>query len=135
MRLEDIKIGYCASFDRIVTDQDMADFAKLSGDTNPLHTDEAYAKKTKFNQRVVYGMLAASFFSCLVGMHTPGENALYLSQDLKFLHPIFIGEELMVQGKVIEKHESVRIITIRTQIIKKENNVIAVDGLAKVVVR
>ena len=135
MKLEEIKVGYCVSFNKKVTQEDMDAFARISGDVNPLHTDEGYAKNTKFKKRVVYGMLAAAYFSTLVGMYIPGENALYLSQDLKFSLPIFIGDNLIVKGEVIEKHQSVRIITIKTTILKQGDDKIAVSGTAKVIVR
>lgn len=135
MKFEEIAVGYSISFNKKVSQEDMDAFALITGDVNSLHTDEAYAAKTKFKKRVVYGMLAASYFSTLVGMHIPGENALYLSQDLKFSLPIFINDELIVKGEVVEKHESVRIITIKTTILRQSDNKIAVSGEAKVLVR
>jgi len=78
------------------------EFAKLSGDYNPLHMDENYSKSTKFNKRVCHGLLLTSFFSQLVGMHLPGKNALYLSQTVKFMSPCFIDEEICIESEIID---------------------------------
>lgn len=135
MEFAEIAVGYSVSFHKKVLEEDMEAFARITGDLNPLHTDEAYAARTKFKKKVVYGMLAGSYFSALVGMYMPGDNALYLSQDLKFTLPIFIGDELVIKGEVTEKHESVRMITIKTTIIRKSDNKVVVNGEAKVLVR
>ena len=79
-KLEEIEIGQKKKFSIKVTESMVNEFAKISGDFNPLHMDEQYAKSTKFGRRVCHGMLLASFFSRLVGMYLPGKNSLYFSQ-------------------------------------------------------
>lgn len=109
------------------------EFAKISGDFNPLHMDEQYAKSTKFERRVCHGMLLASFFSKMVGMYLPGKNALYFSQTLNFRLPCFINDDVIVEGEVLEKSLASRILTLKT-VINKDGKCL-VDGIAKVLVR
>ena len=133
LKLKDIKIGQKKSFEVVVTESMVDDFAKLSGDNNPLHMDENYAKSNNFKGRVCHGMLLASFFSRLAGMYIPGKNALYFSQSLKFQYPCFVNDRIEIHGEVIDKSLATKIITLKTTIIKDKRQI--VDGIGKVVVR
>jgi len=117
-----------------ITESIVSDFAKISGDYNPLHMDENYAKSTTFKKRVCHGMLLASFFSRLVGMYLPGKYALYFSQSLNFQNPCFINDVITIEGKVIDKSVATRLITIKTSIYNQEQTCL-LDGVAKVIVR
>ena len=130
----EIKIGLEHYFEVNIDEKLEKDFAKISGDFNPLHMDEQYAKETKFGKRVCHGMLLASFFSRLVGMYLPGKNALYFSQNLNFTGPCFIGDTVIVKGKVIDKSEATKMIKIETTI-KNSVGKLLVDGIAQVLVR
>lgn len=130
LNIEEIHVGDSSSFRRVFTEDDICDFAFLTGDTNPLHTDEEYAKTTKFGRRIVHGMLVASLFSTLVGMYIPGKKCLYISQSISFKKPVHIGEELTVLGEVESISLSTRIIHIRVSITKHDVEV--VSGVAVV---
>ena len=131
---DEIKIGLEYKFTEKITKSSLDSFANLCGDYNPLHMDEDYAKSTKFKKRVCHGMLLASFFSKLVGMYMPGKNALYFSQTLNFQNPCFVDDIVTVQGQVIDKSVSTRIITLKTSIHNQVDSCL-VDGIAKVIVR
>ena len=133
LKLKDIKIGQKKSFEVVVTESMVDDFAKLSGDNNPLHMDENYAKSNNFKKRVCHGMLLASFFSRLAGMYIPGKNALYFSQSLEFQHPCFVNDRIEIHGEVIDKSLATKIITLKTTISKDKRQI--VDGIGKVMVR
>jgi acyl dehydratase len=133
-KLEDIEPGLKKQFKLIITESMIEQFAKLSGDYNPLHMDDSYAQSTIFKQRVCHGMLLASFFSRLAGMYIPGEKSLYLSQSLKFMSPCFLNDEITVEGIVISKSLASRIITVQTTITKNSGDFI-VKGEAKILVR
>ena len=126
----DISEGDSYTFKRTLTERDVLDFARLSGDFNPLHIDKDFAKKNRFKANLAHGMLAASLFSALVGMHCPGEKSIYISQTLNFRLPIYYNEILTVKGTVVGKNDSIRLITLKTEILKDEK--IAVFGEAKV---
>jgi acyl dehydratase len=132
--LDSIKIGQKKNFSQIITKLLIDDFAKISGDYNPLHMNDEYASNTSFEKRICHGMLLASFFSKLIGMYLPGKNALYFSQSLQFKSPCFINDEIFVEGEVLDKSNSTRIITVKTTI-QKNSGECLVDGQAKVIVR
>ena len=129
-----IMLGVKTKFTVQISESIINEFAKTSGDNNPLHMDEQYASKTQFGKRVCHGMLLASFFSRLIGMHMPGKNALYFSQTLNFQTPCFIGDIVTIEGEVIDKSQSTKIITIKTTAYNQVNKCL-VDGIAKVIVR
>jgi acyl dehydratase len=132
-RLVDLNIGQKAKFTEVISDVMVEEFAKLSGDYNPQHMDETYAKKTRFKKRICHGMLLASLFSRLVGMYLPGKHSLYFSQSLNFLYPAFIDDKVIVEGEIVKISRSTGIITLKTRI-TKDNDVELVTGEAKVVV-
>ena len=132
-RLVDLNIGQKAKFTEVISDVMVEEFAKLSGDYNPQHMDETYAKKTRFKKRICHGMLLASLFSRLVGMYLPGKHSLYFSQSLNFLYPAFIDDKVMVEGEIVKISRSTGIITLKTRI-TKDNDIELITGEAKVVV-
>jgi 3-hydroxybutyryl-CoA dehydratase len=130
LNYSDIRVGHVFEFKRTLSEEDVKNFAKLTGDFNPLHCNEEYAKSTKFKKRVVHGMLAASLFSTLLGMVCPGKKNLYLTQTLKFQRPIFLDSDLTVRGTVKDKIDGLNIIVIDTEIIV--NAVVVIQGEARV---
>lgn len=127
---DEIEITKTFEFKRILTQEDMENFSKLTGDFNPLHCDENYAKNTFFKKNIVHGMLAGSLFSTLVGMICPGKKNLYLSQTLNFKKPIYPNSELTVKGTIQQKIDSLKILVVKTEIIVNEE--IVIDGQANV---
>jgi len=107
-----LKIGDKASLSKTISEQDVSDFARLSLDTNPLHLDEDYARQTRFGGRIVHGMLGASLISAVIGTQLGGP--IYLSQSLKFLIPIHIGERITATAEVIAVREDKNIVTLNT---------------------
>ena len=132
-RLVNLSIGQKVKFTEVISESMIEEFAKLSGDYNSHHMDESYARKTRFKKRICHGMLLASLFSRLIGMHLPGKHSLYFSQSLNFLYPAFIDDKVTVEGEVVKISRSTGIITLKTRI-TKENNIELVTGEAKVVV-
>ena len=134
LTFENLSIGYSDEFSISIDSKMLESFANISGDFNPLHMDPVYAEQTQFKRQVCHGMLLASFFSKLVGMHIPGKNALYFSQSLNFRAPCFVNDVVTVKGTVIEKRETTKMITIKTEIFNQDS-VCVIDGIAKVIVR
>ena len=91
-RIEDFEPGQRASFTKTFTDEDVRRFIEITGDRNPLHVDDAFAAQTQFGRRIIHGMLTASLFSTMVGMLLPGTGAIYRSQTIKFLLPVYLGD-------------------------------------------
>ena len=102
MTLEELSVGKSAEQVRVVTSADLAGFAEVSGDHNPLHMDEAYAESSPFRGRVAHGMLLGSWISALLGEQLPGPGAIYVSQSLTFRRPVRIGDEVLTRAEVRE---------------------------------
>jgi acyl dehydratase len=93
-RIDDFHVGQRSSFTKTFTEDDVRRFVEITGDTNPLHVDDAFAAGTQFGRRVLHGMLTASMLSTMVGMRLPGTGAIYRSQSLRFLRPAHVGDTL-----------------------------------------
>lgn len=113
---EELDIGLTESFQVTVTRKMLVLFEQITGDVNPLHTDESFAKEKGFSSCVAYGMLTASFLSTLAGVYLPGEKSLIHSVETKFVKPVFVGDNLLVQGKVVEKNDLFKVITVKVVI-------------------
>ena len=123
------RIGQIATISKTVSDKDVKQFAKLVGDKNPIHIDDEFAKNTQFGKRIVHGMFGASLISAVLGMKLPGPGAIYLSQSLQFTAPIFIGDKITAQVIVIKIREDKPIITMGTNCIN-QNDEIVIKGEA-----
>lgn len=99
---EDLQLGMEASFAKTVTAADIAKFAEVTGDKNPVHLDEAYAAKTIFKTRIAHGMLTAGYLSAVFGMELPGPGAIYVTQTLNFRGPVKIGDKVIAKVRVAE---------------------------------
>ena len=100
--IEDIEIGMSRNLHKIVTDQDIALFAQVTTDHNPVHLDDNYAQKSRFEGRVAHGMLTASLISAVIGGQLPGHGSIYLSQTLKFLAPVRPGDSVYAKVSVTD---------------------------------
>lgn len=128
----DIAVGEAAQFAAVLDEQLIREFAALSGDQNPLHTDAAYAAHTPFKGVVAHGMLAGAFFSRLVGMYLPGLYSVYLSQTLLFHKAIVPGTEVIVSGTVIQKSEATRSVIMDMRVMDVKSKDVLVSGEARV---
>ena len=128
---DEIEIGLTKQFQITITESMIDDFAKISGDYNPLHMDVKFAQSRDFTNRVCHGMLLGSLFSRLIGMYIPGKHGLYFSQTLNFVNPSTVNDTVTITGKVISKSESTKIIELKTTI--KNSSHVLVDGKAKVI--
>ncbi len=99
---EDLYIGMEASLVQIVGGDDIDAFAQVTGDVNPIHLDEAYAKETPFRRRIAHGMLSASYISAVFGTKLPGPGSIYISQTLNFKAPVHIGDQVTATVRVFD---------------------------------
>jgi 3-hydroxybutyryl-CoA dehydratase len=132
--IDDIKPGLTHSFTVRVTEATINEFARLTGDYSPIHMEEEFARTTSFGHRICHGLLLGSFFSRLIGMHLPGKNALLLSYSLRHFLPCYLNQEIIVEGKVVEKSIATRVITVKA-VVKDSLGKVLVDGIIKVLVR
>ena len=99
---EDLSIGMEARFAHTLTADDIAAFARVSGDFNPVHLDEAYAAATPFKRCIAHGILTASYISAVLGTKLPGPGCVYVSQTLTFKAPVYVGEEVIATVKITD---------------------------------
>ncbi|MCR5774327.1 MAG: MaoC family dehydratase [Lachnospiraceae bacterium] len=110
---DEISIGQKESFESTVTEEMLDAFRKLTGDVNPLHASEAYAKEHGYDGRVAYGMLTASFMSALAGVYMPGERSLIKETSIKFVKPVYPGDTVFVEGEVVDKNDTFNMIVLK----------------------
>ena len=102
MKIEELKKGDSFELCKSFTEEDIKRFAELSLDTNPIHIDVEYAKKTIYKKPIVHGFLSSSLISAIIGTKLPGPGSIYLNQDLNFKRPIYIGEQIRAVVTIID---------------------------------
>ena len=130
--LEDLTVGQQALFGKTVTEADIAAFAGVSGDTNPIHLHDGFAKTTRFGQRIAHGMLSGSFISTVIGTRLPGPGAVYISQTMNFMAPVMIGDTITAVATVSAIDDKRRRVTLKTQCLNGDK--VVIDGEAVVLV-
>ena len=122
---DEISIGQTASYTKAVTDEDIRLFAVISGDVNPVHLDEDYAKSTPFQGRIAHGMITGAFVSAALALELPGPGTIYLSQQLSFRKPVMVGDTLTVTLEVKDKRDDKRFVTIDCTVENQDGAVVA----------
>jgi acyl dehydratase len=112
----DLKQGDTVRWRHEVTAEEVDSFARLSGDVNPLHLDDAFAEERGFRGRVVYGALVNAFISRLLGTELPGPGCLWLSQTTRFAKPVYVADPIEVVVRVTHKSESLRMLVLETTV-------------------
>ncbi len=122
--IEDIEIGMIRSLRKVVTDEDIEMFAKVSTDRNPVHLDDDYAQDTIFEGRIAHGMLTAGLISAVIGEQLPGHGTVYLGQSLKFLAPVRPGDMVLAEVEVTNIDHSKRRVTMETRCLVNNRKVL-----------
>lgn len=132
-KIMNIQIGETFSIERTVTDELVRRFAELSGDYNPIHLDDEFAKNTRFGRRIAHGMLSGAFISAVLGFEFRERKIVYLSQTMKFRAPVFIGDTVTVKATVTKIREDKQIVTLETLCIDQDQEIL-VEGEAAVMI-
>jgi 3-hydroxybutyryl-CoA dehydratase len=132
--IKTFEIGQTASFSKTITEHDILGFADVSGDFNPVHVIEGYAKSTMFGQRIAHGMLTASLISAVLGMQLPGPGCIYLSQSARFVKPVHIGDTLTATVEVLEWNPDRAIVTLGNKVTNQKGETV-LTGESVVLVR
>jgi 3-hydroxybutyryl-CoA dehydratase len=133
MRFQDLQPGQSATHSKTVTEADVVLFAGVTGDFNPAHLDQVYAEKSRFGGRIAHGMLSAGFISAALAMRLPGPGTIYLSQSLRFLRPVHIGDTVTARVEVAELFPAKRRVRLLTTCANQDGEAL-VDGEAMVMV-
>jgi acyl dehydratase len=126
-----LKVGDTASLTKTITDADIRAFADLSGDRNPIHLDDEYAATTRFGRRIAHGMLAASLISTVLGTELPGTGTVYLSQNSRFVAPVYPGDIVTARVTVTNIRDDKPIVTLET-ICENQDGEVLIKGEAVV---
>ena len=129
--IEELKVGETAEFGKTISESDIYLYAGISGDFNPAHVHEEYAKKTFFKTRIAHGMLAAGLISALLGTKLPGPGTIYLQQSLNFLAPVRIGDTITARVEIIEMLTEKNRVRLKTVCVNQDGTEI-LDGEAVV---
>ena len=131
MRFEELEIGQSYEMQRVFSQEEVMTFARLSYDTNPLHTDDEFAKTTQFGQLIVPGFLTASLFSAIIGTKFPGFGSIYLNQTMSFRKPVFPNQLVTAKVHVKELFPEKHRVLLET-CCYDENHEMLIDGTALV---
>ncbi len=129
---EDLSVGMRETITKRVENEDVIGFAELSGDHNPIHLSDHFARKTRFGGRIVHGLYTASLISGVIGMRLPGPGAVYISQTLNFLGPVKIGDVVEVGVEVAELTEKGRRVRLKCECRVGDKLVLEGEGLLSV---
>ena len=129
--IEQIRVGDAAEFSKTVTETDVYLYAGITGDLNPAHLNEAYAKGTFFKTRIAHGMLTAGFISSILGMQLPGPGTIYMRQSLSFLAPVRFGDTITARAEVVEVIAEKNRVRLKTTCTNQDGTVV-LDGEALV---
>lgn len=128
--IDDIQVGMKIQYIQTITDSDVRTFAEISGDNNPIHLDDKYAKNSPFKKRIAHGLLSASFFSGMFGTELPGPGCVYVSQSLRFVKPVYIDDTIKATATVMRVDFSKRRVFFET--ICTVNEKIVIVGEAEI---
>jgi 3-hydroxybutyryl-CoA dehydratase len=131
MTLEEITVGQTAEFAKTVTETDVVLFAGITGDFNPAHVNAVEAEAGMFGGRIAHGMLSAGFISTVLAMKLPGPGTIYLSQNLRFVRPVRIGDTVTARVEVAEVIAPKRCIRLMTAVVNQRGETV-IDGEAMV---
>lgn len=123
------QIGQTVRYQKTIQDEDVRLFAQVTGDTNPLHLDETYAQKTRFRGRIAHGILTLGLISAVLGTRLPGPGAIYLEQQVRFLHPVRIGDTITAEVTVLAWHPEKRRLRVQTRCYNQDD-IMVLDGEA-----
>jgi 3-hydroxybutyryl-CoA dehydratase len=129
---DEFALGMRENLRKTVENEDVIRFAELSGDHNPIHLSEHFARKTRFGGRIVHGLYTASLISAVIGMRLPGPGAVYISQTLNFRGPVKIGDVVTVAVEVIDLTAKGRRVRLRCECKVGDNMVLDGEGILSV---
>lgn len=138
-KFADISVGMKTSFKKEITLEMENTFRDISGDDNPLHRDDEFARgigNGKFPGHAAFGMLTASFYSTIAGMYLPGKYSLIHSFDeISFIKPVFVGDKLTITGEVVAKEEELKLIRLKVTIKNQDNKTVSRAKMKVLVLR
>ena len=131
--MNDYKVGQAAELETVISDESVREYARISGDNNPIHLDDSYAAASNFGQRIAHGMLVAGSISNLIGTKFPGYGTIYVSQSLKFRAPVYVEDRIRTAVEVIKVDKERKRLTLKTEVVKVKDGTNVICGEAVVI--
>lgn len=122
--MTDFTPGERATYTKTISEADINTFAGLTGDFNPIHVDADYARSTRFGERVAHGMLTAGLISAVLGMRLPGAGGIFVSQTLRFLKPVRIGDTITAVAEVTKYQAERRLLSLRSACLNQKGETV-----------
>ncbi|NLD79673.1 MAG: MaoC family dehydratase [Smithella sp.] len=129
--IDKLQVGDAAEFAKTVSETDIYLYAGITGDFNPAHVNENYAKNTFFKTRIAHGMLTAGFISAIIANQLPGPGTIYLKQELSFLAPVHIGDTITARVEILELNTEKNRVRLKTTC-SNQDGVTVLDGFGLV---
>lgn len=129
--IDDLRVGETAEYSKTVSESDVYLYAGITGDANPAHLNEEYAKKTFFKTRVAHGMLSAGFISTVLGNQLPGAGTIYIKQEVSFMAPVRLGDTITARAEVLEINKEGNRVRLRTSCVNQDGTTV-INGEAVV---
>ena len=131
MKIENLKVGDTAECRQKVTDKTIQQYGEASGDYNPIHFDDTYAKNSIFSGRIAHGLFCIGMISYLVGMVLPGEGSIFVDEQLRYVKPVYIGDEIRAKVCIDKIDYKKRLITIKFEC-SNQNRQVVLEGITRV---
>lgn len=131
--MNDYKVGQAAELETVISDESVREYARISGDNNPIHLDDSYAATSNFGQRIAHGMLVAGSISNLIGTKFPGYGTIYVSQSLKFRAPVYVEDRIRTIVEVVKVDKERKRLTLKTEVVKVKDGTNVILGEAVVI--
>jgi len=122
--IQELEVGQAASFTKTITETDVYNYAGVTGDFNPAHINESFAKNTMFKGRIAHGMIAAGLISTVLGTRLPGPGCIYVSQDLKFTAPVRFGDTITARVEVEKVNVEKNRVELKTVCTNQKDEVV-----------
>lgn len=131
MTFNELYIGQKASIQKTFSAADVTAFAGISLDVNPVHMSDGYAKNSLFGKRVVHGILTSGLISAVLGNYLPGPGTIYMGQELKFLAPVYLGDDITATAEIVELRPDKKIVKLNTTCVNQDGKTV-ISGIATV---
>ena len=127
--IRQIRVGQAATLAKTISETDVYMYSGITGDLNPAHLDEEYAKGTFFGRRIAQGMLSAGLISAVIANRLPGPGSIYISQSLKFLAPVYLGDTVTARVEAVDVNVDKNRVRLRTTCTNQDGKLL-IDGEA-----
>ena len=124
-KFSEISINDSEHFTTVINKKMINEFCNISGDINPLHLNDSFAKKYGFKRKIVYGLLTSAFYSKLIGVHLPGLYSVIDSIEIQFIKPVYDGDKLTIMGVVLNKDSRFKFVNIESKIKNQDDEIVS----------